>query len=285
MERPSADVVVPFAGTDAELAAVRAHVATLHLRPGDTATVVDNRDDPVRTSYYARNRGAAEGSAEWLVFLDADVRAPADLLDRLLAPPLDARVGIVAGGIADAVVDDTPVARALARRGAMDQRVVTDRDRPYAQTAHCAVRRAAFEAAGGFEAGVRSGGDADLALRLHDAGWTLLARHDLVVEHAARATLRAAVRQLARHGSGAAWVEARHPGALPARRPLGLAWWGLRRLAAAARQRASGDSAAAWDAALDALLTWAFEAGRRVPNRVDRSSGTLARWRRSISTG
>jgi GT2 family glycosyltransferase len=283
MSRPSADVVVPFAGSDAELRAVRAHFATLALRPGDSVTVHDNRDDPVRSSYVARNAGAARGTAEWLVFLDADVRCDPDLLDRLLAG-VDPGVGVIAGGIEDAVVVDTPVARALARRGAMSQRVVTDRDRPYAQTAHCAVRRAAFEAVGGF-ASVRSGGDADLVLRIVAAGWGFTARHDVAVRHAARPTLRAALRQLARHGSGAAWVERRHPGTLPARRPLGLAWWGLRRLAAAARAAARRDRDAAWDAALDALLTWAFEAGRAVPNRAARRSGTFAGWRRNISTG
>jgi hypothetical protein len=284
MPRPSADVVVPFAGTDAALADVRARVAALTLREGDSARVVDNRAQPVASSYAARNAGAAAGTAEWIVFLDADVRFGPDLLDRLLDPPPAADVGILAGGIVDEVVADTPVARALARREAMSQRVVTDRDRPYAQTAHCAVRRSAFAAAGGFAGDIRSGGDADLCLRLADAGWRLEARHDVAVRHEARATLPAAVRQLARHGSGAAWVDARHPGALPARRPLGLAVWGLRRLAAAARSTAGGDRDGALDAGLDAVLTWAFEAGRLLPNRARRRTGTVKPWRRNIST-
>src|SRR5688500_15657450 len=150
MPRPSADVVVPFAGSDAELAAVRARVAALALREGDTARVVDNRRDPVASSYHARNAGAAAGAAEWIVFLDADVRFAPDLLDRLLSPAPGAGVGVLASGIEDEVVRDTAVARALVRHGQMSQRVVTDRERPYAQTAHCAVRRTAFEAAGGF---------------------------------------------------------------------------------------------------------------------------------------
>jgi GT2 family glycosyltransferase len=268
MPRPSADVVVPFAGSESALADARARVATLRLGPADTARVVDNRSQPVRSSYYARNAGAAAGSAEWLVFLDADVRFDPDVLDRLLDPPPADDVAVLAGGIVDEVVVDTPVARALVRRGAMSQRVVTDRERPYAQTAHCAVRRAAFDAVGGFASDARSGGDADLCLRLTVAGWRLEARHDTVVRHEARATVRAAVRQMVRHGAGAAWVERRHPGALPARRPLGLALWGLRRLAAAARRALRGDRDEALDATLDALLTWAFEAGRRVPNRA-----------------
>ena len=256
MPRPPVDVVVPFAGSDTELAAVRARLATLRLRDGDSARVVDNRGDPVASSYYARNAGAAAGSAEWLLFLDADVRFDADLLDRLFDPLPADDVGVLAGGIVDEVVEDTPVARLLAQRGGMSQRIVTDRERPYAQTAHCAVRRRAFEAVGGF-AVVRSGGDADLCLALAEAGWRLEARHDVAVRHAARATLGAAVRQMARHGSGAAWVEQRHPGTFPARRWPGLLAWGVRRLGRR-------------ETALDALLVWAFEAGRVLPNRARR---------------
>lgn len=270
MPRPSADVVVPFAGSDAALREVHARVAALTLRDGDTARVVDNRGQPVRSSYYARNAGAAAGSAEWLVFLDADVRFDADLLDRLLGPPPAADVGVIAGGIADEVVEETPVARALERRRAMDQRVATDRERPFAQTAHCAVRREAFEAIGGFADAVRSGGDADLCFRLAEAGWRLEARHDVVARHEARATLPAVVRQVARHGAGAAWVERRHPGAMPRRLSPGWAVWTVLRAAGAAAALARRDRDAAWDAALDAVLAWAFEIGRLLPNRARR---------------
>ena len=270
MARPSADVVVPFAGSDAALRDVRARLAALALRDGDTARVVDNRAQPVRSSYFARNAGAAAGAAAWIVFLDADVRFDADLLDRLLDPPPAPDVGVVAGGIVDEVVVDTPVARAVRRRAAMDQRVTTERPRPVAQTAHCAVRRAAFEAAGGFAGDVRSGGDADLCLRLADAGWRLEARHDVAVRHEARATLRALLRQVARHGAGARWVRRRHAGALPAPMTPGLALWTARRGAAALAAAARRDRDQALDAALDGLLTWAFAAGSLLPNRAPR---------------
>jgi GT2 family glycosyltransferase len=132
------------------------------------------------------------------------------------------------------------------------------------------VRRAAYEQAGGFATDVRSGGDADLCFRLQDAGWRLEERADAVVHHAARASLRAAVRQIARHGSGAAWVELRHPGTFPPRRPLGLARWSAARLVAAAASGARGDRQEALDRALDPVLTWAYEAGRKVDNRAPR---------------
>jgi hypothetical protein len=47
----------------------------------------------------------------------------------------------------------------------------------------------------------------------------------------------------------------------------------------------SGDRDGALDALLDAVLTWAFEAGRRFPNRPLPRWGTFGWWRRSTSTG
>src|SRR5688572_7805397 len=111
--RPAVDVVVPFAGSDAELARVVAAVRGLALRQGDTVAVVDNQRRAarpagvleavaVRSSYHARNAGARAGSAPWLLFVDADVDLPADLLDRLFEPPPAEGTGVLAGGVRDA---------------------------------------------------------------------------------------------------------------------------------------------------------------------------------------
>src|SRR4051795_13311447 len=89
--RPAVDVVVPHAGTRTGL-----H-ANLVLRDGDTLVV---EHDPTRTGSYAtRNRGAARGRAPWILFLDDDVEAPADLLDRLFDPAPGERTGVLAGGV------------------------------------------------------------------------------------------------------------------------------------------------------------------------------------------
>lgn len=286
MPRPAVDVVVPVATDPAGLRALLARLDGLALGEGDSLTVVDNRgagvDDPrvlvataQRSSYYARNRGAERGGAPWLLFLDADVVAPADLLDRFFAPGVGDDVGVLAGAVADAEPgpDARMAERWAHRKASMSQEVTLGHGAwAFAQTASCAVRRQAFEDAGGFTEGIRSGGDADLCWRLRDAGWRLERRPEAVVVHENRTTVRALLRQRARHGSGAAWLGQRWPGALPRRRWPGLLWWGTRRFGAGLAALARGDRDAAAEGLLDGPTVWAFELGRLVRNRA--TSGT-----------
>src|SRR3954447_25165226 len=211
----------------------------LALAEGDTLTVVDNgplapRPDPLvihapdrPTSYHARNRGAARGGAEWILFLDADVLAPPDILDRCFAEPVGDRCAIIAGGVRDEQVDDPAAlplpARYAALRAPMSQENTLHHPGwGYAQTANAAFRRTAFEQVGGFDERVRSGGDADLCFRLRAAGWELEYRPAAMVVHRNRTTLRSLLRQRARHGAGSAWLNRRHPGSLPAEPTLRL---------------------------------------------------------------
>jgi GT2 family glycosyltransferase len=253
----------------------------VRLGAQDSLRVVDNRGVGVmepevlvatgeHTSYHARNAGAREGSATWVLFLDADVEPPPDLLDRLFDPAPGEDTAVLAGAVIDepAEGDATAAVRYQHLKGGMSQEVTLGHGRwAFAQTANCAVRRAAFEAVGGFREGVRSGGDADLCYRLAAAGWRLERRPEAAVIHRSRATLPRMLGQRFRHGSGAAWLAREHPGALPRRSWPGLSWWSLRKLAAAAAARARGDRDAALVDAVDSVAVWAFELGRLVPNR------------------
>jgi Glycosyl transferase family group 2 len=279
--RPAIDVVIPVAGDAATVADVAARARALALGPGDTLTVVDNRGTGasapdvlvatgVRTSYFARNAGAARGSAPWLLFLDADVHAPPHLLDRLFADEPGPRTAVLAGAVIDepAGAGGPPAARYAELRQSTSQEVTLGHGRwAFAQTANCAVRRDAFEGAGGFRASVRSGGDADLCWRLLGAGWELERRPGAAVVHRNRATVPALLGQRFRHGAGAGWLGREHPGALPARRWPGLAWWSARRAAAGLAALARGDRDGAIAGLLDGPAVWAFELGRLAPNR------------------
>ncbi|HEV2811736.1 MAG TPA: glycosyltransferase, partial [Solirubrobacteraceae bacterium] len=292
--RPAADVVIPFAGR--ALGPVLARAAALERREGDTVTVVDNRARPedagvesgggggaaaamvpvgvrlvaaprVPTSYFARNAGARGGGAPWIVFLDSDVLAAADLLDRLLDPPPSEGVAVLGAEVEDEPPrpGDPPAVRYARLTGAMGQ--AGNLRLGFVATACCAVRREAFEAAGGFREDVRSGGDADLCFRLRAAGWEIALRDDVVVRHRSRRALVRMLAQRARHGSGAAWIAAEHPGSFPPRPLGGAAWWGARRAAAGIAAWRRGDRDAALAGLLDGPALLAFELGRRVlPN-------------------
>jgi GT2 family glycosyltransferase len=283
MIRPAVDVVVPFAGSDAELADLLRRLAAIERRDGDTLTVVDNRPaardrgdhviaDPIQqSSYHARNRGAARGAAPWLLFIDADVDPAADILDRYFEPLPDEDVGLLAGGVTDAPLPDNPTrAERYAVKAEQMSQTRTLRAGPwaYAQTANAAVRREAFDHVGGFSEGIRSGGDADLCFRLRVAGWKLDSRDHAGVIHHNRATTRAFLRQKARHGAGAAWLNSMYPGSFPPRdRRLWMRRL-LRELKTGAVLTAQGRRDEAADLLFPTLAVWAFEVGRVLSNSV-----------------
>jgi GT2 family glycosyltransferase len=266
LSRPPVTVICPFAGPEDGLRRARAALGALRLRDGDEVVVADNRPGApagaVASSYYARAVAAAAARGDWLVFVDADTEPDPDLLDAYFDPPPGERVGVLAGAIADVVVEDTVTARYIAARRKLDQATtLAHPSRPYAQTANCAVRRVAFEAVGGWPEPLRSGGDADLCWRLAAAGWTIEARPRALVRHRNRTTLGALLAQLARHGSGMAWLDARWPGSFPAPRPRDYAG----RFAMLVRGvRREPDPRFAL---IDFLALWARDLGRLRPNR------------------
>lgn len=280
--RPPVDVVIPFRGDLKQLAQLRERLGQLRLAEGDSLLVVDNtpgreplaegsllRDAQIPSPAYARNRGAARGSAAWIAFLDADVVPFPDLLDRLFEPPPGERTALLAGGVRDEEVppDGPPAARYAYLRAAMSQ---DDSMRPgdrwgYPKTANAAFRRSAFEEVGGFREELRAGEDADLAYRLRAAGWEIERREGAAVVHHNRLTLRAYLAQKAVHGAGAAWLDRHHPGSVAPRRRLpGLTLWGLR-TAARGLARARNRDAALW-AVMEPLELIAWEVGRRLSN-------------------
>ena len=300
VDRAPIDIVVPFFGSDAALHSLAGRLAVLSVAPKDSLTIVDNRPSPDRSklavdgvrvipaperqsSYFARNVGARVGSADWIVFLDADVEPAADLVERYG----DADPGPQTGLLGGTIVDGPPLeggersiaARYAILRGSMEQgNTLGQGPWAYVQTANCAVRRAAFEQIGGFRDNVRSGGDADFGFRLRAAGWGIEPCYGAQVVHRSRPSVKRMLAQRARHGSGAAWLNRVHPGSFPPARWSGLMVFALRGWMSAARDLAAGRRDQAVLAYMEPLSAWAFELGRSIPNESDRPpTGVLAR--------
>jgi GT2 family glycosyltransferase len=202
------------------------------------------------------------------MFLDADTEpTDAGLLDRYFEPLPDPETVLLAGGIVDEpVAPDAPGPARYAhlRRTLSQERTLGGDERfAFAQTANLACRRAAFAAAGGFREDIRAAEDADLSYRLKAAGGRIERREHAAVIHHNRRTVRAFIAQAALHGAGAAWLDSHYPGAFPARRLPGLAWWGLRTSArGAARRLRTGDRDALIQGIYEPLWELAFELGR-----------------------
>ncbi|MHB8659446.1 MAG: glycosyltransferase [Solirubrobacteraceae bacterium] len=285
--RPSASVIVPFAGSEAGLVRVLDELRALRLGPHDEVIVADNRTGAstdrvqdgirliaaagVRSPGFARNRAAAAARGEWLIFIDADTEPGPSLIDAYLSTPPAPQTAILAGRIVDRAERPTAAARHSAERRQMSDQVTLSRTRePYAQTANCAVRRSALIAVGGFDECARAGEDADLCFRLARSGWRLEERRAAWVTHRSRESLVALLVQLARHGSGAAWLNRRYPGSFPAPRPGAFTRRLLRHVYEALRAALRGRSRGAASALIDLAGACAFELGRLLPNHARR---------------
>jgi Glycosyl transferase family group 2 len=266
--RPSVSVVMPFAGSQDEGWAAIEVLGRLDVLDGDELLLADNagvlastgggglelrastgvpvaivRARREQSPAHARNAGAAAACAasEWILFLDADTVAPPDLLDRYFVAPIADDVGAVAGGIAAASLGRSAgiVARYGAHKNFLDAGAhLAHPFMPRAAAANLLVRRAAFDAVGGFFEGLRAAEDTDFSWRLQRAGWTLASRPAAAVEHQYRDSLRGLRRQWRGYAAGRAWLGRRYDGFAP--QPAVL-----RAASARVRRAASGSSEAA----------------------------------------
>jgi mycofactocin glycosyltransferase len=287
--RPSASVVIPFAGPPDDLRRLAAALEAMITGPGDEVIIADNRRpgspalpgdsvpagvrivraDRLPSPALARNTAAATASGDWLVFIDADTVPEPGLLDAYFDPAPGPGTAILAGAILDVAARSTLMARHDVARQRMSQEMTLQHRRPYAQTANCAVLRSAFHSVHGFDEQAR-GEDADLCFRMFEAGWEMEQRPAARVTHWAREGFREWLSQQIRHGRGAGWLNARYPGQFPRRGWRFL----LNRLVHlgtdAARALAHGEPEQAGFAVLDLLRVWAFELGWMRPDRPRR---------------
>jgi glycosyltransferase involved in cell wall biosynthesis len=277
-------VVVPFAGDERDAARLRSQLGALERGPQDELIVADNTAEGVagpalagmatvvraareRSSYHARNAGAARATGEWILFLDADCAPQADLLERYFDPWPSDGSGLLAGSLIDHPDHAALLARyTTSRNFYVGRDGLQGSDSDYAPTGNLMVRRVAFEQAGGFVEGIRSAGDVDLCWRLQRLGWRFERRAAAIAAHRHRQDLRSFLSMVARYGAGANWLNRRYPGTSP-RWPLSPYELG-RSAVDAARHAALGRREEAAFRLVDALGLIAHNVGYRQSNAV-----------------
>ncbi len=167
-----------------------------------------------------RNLGVSLAAHDLLLFTDSDCRVAPDLLSRGVAA-LRAAPSQVVGVAGPTVVEDSPttVYRIMRRSHLLNG----DLERPaaggsvaWATTSNLFLRRAAFEAVGGFverSAGACGGEDVDLGLRLTGRGGIIRCDpHALVVhDRMSTDTVRSVCRRLYSYGRSEQWLTTAHP--------------------------------------------------------------------------
>ncbi len=181
----------------------------------------------------ARNAGAREAQAPWLVFTDADcVPAPDWLADLARETEAPAEIGALAGCVRTAPAQGT-IGRFLGLytlpANPKDEIVsaIELGGRGGFPTANLAVRKSLFDQLGGFNETLRLyGEDTDLCRRIYESGCAIKALTNAVIHHIHRESFAAMTRQARGFGRAHAWALRQTPiGTLVAQAP-GLHWRG-----------------------------------------------------------
>ena len=154
-------------------------------------------------SYFARNKGLEVASGDIAAFIDADCVADSLWLSKLLESFTDSNVGGVGGGILKLEPQTWVQAHTedLAEQQLVPQ-YLPFYDAPYIVTANAAYRRSILSLIGGFDVQFQSGGDVDLAWRVHRAGFKIITNPEAITSHAARETVKSYFKQFFNYAVG-----------------------------------------------------------------------------------
>ena len=159
----------------------------------------------------ARSQNTAIGQAggRVLLFLDDDVRPPHDWLARLSEPILSGQADAVGGGIVIPEEVKPPWTRSEHEEWLASTAHWEATREPVLVCANMAIGRHMFQAIGGFDEDLAWAPDTMVSHRLLAAGFTLVLRHDIVMEHwleAARFTREGLERQAGRRAELQAYL-------------------------------------------------------------------------------
>jgi mycofactocin glycosyltransferase len=205
----------------------------------------------------ARNAGAAATSTPLIAFVDSDVRLDPDWLTGLIGHFADPQVAAVAPRVSvpagGGAISAYEAVRSPLDLGDAPGLAGPGRRLGFVPATAVVLRRSAFDAVGGFDAGLEVGEDVDLVWRLSEAGWSVRYEPAVAVEHPARTGPGPWLGQRLAYGSSAGALGRRHPDAM---RHLVIPRWAVAPwlLAAAGRPRIALLTAAAGTAVVATRL-------------------------------
>jgi len=158
--------------------------------------------------YAARNLGVKAATGDWIAFTDADCAPRVDWLQKLLAEPIPADSGAIAGEVL-ALETTTATQRFIESQGLMKHPVtLPHKALPGFSTASVAIRRDVLTRLRGFREDVLYFGDMELSWRMQlEQKARILFRPEAVVLHRHRRTVGALWSQAVQHGRGVAFMK------------------------------------------------------------------------------
>lgn len=220
--RPTVSVIVPFFGRPEELRACVAGLLAQSYPPNAYEVIVVDNGSPVPAgeilgadlpvtfrvihearagSYTARNTGVRASMGEILAFTDADCVPEPEWIERAMEHLASAGPCLLAGHVDRTVRGRRPTL--LEWYDALtyfDQQYCAARGFPMG--CNLIVPRGVFEAAGGFDGTLKSGGDALFGFRVREKGYPLLYSPDARVFHAPCRSWRAYMNRQRRIAGG-----------------------------------------------------------------------------------
>ncbi|MBI5739850.1 MAG: glycosyltransferase [Nitrospirae bacterium] len=162
--------------------------------------VVMLREDGIRSSYAARNRGVINAKGEILAFTDADCIPHADWLEKGVARMQDIPgCGLIAGRInLFFQKPDQPNAVELYESKMIFRQKENIERHRYGATANVFTYKEVFNRVGLFNCEMKSGGDNEWGLRVYVGGYVQVYADDVCVAHPARHSIVQLYRRTAR---------------------------------------------------------------------------------------